>query len=67
MQEKNEMRTKSSNNSGSPLNLFTNRFKPKDPDLPKVMRGLIFDSNLLSRNTIRGNAIGIPVFLFSLA
>ena len=60
-----EIRTRSSNNSASPLNLFTNPFKPKDPVLPNVTRGLNFDDNTLSRNAKRGYAIGIPVLTFS--
>ena len=56
-----KLRTRSSNNSASPLNLFTNPFKPNDPDLPNVTRGLNFDDSMVSRNAMRGYTIGIPV------
>ena len=58
--------TKSSNSSASALNLFTKPFKPKDPDLPNARRGLSLDDNAVSRNTMRGYAIGIPMWIFSL-
>lgn len=54
------MRTRSSNNSASALNLLTNPDKPIDPFLPSTTRGLNLDSSAASRNTMRGYAIGIP-------
>ena len=59
--------TRSSSSSASPLNLFTNPFNvPKAPDRPNVTRGLNFDDNAFSKNTMRGYAIGIPMYRFSL-
>lgn len=46
--------TKSSNSSASALNLLTNPESPSDPFLPNATRGLNFDPNAFSRNTIRG-------------
>ena len=57
-----EIRTRSSNNSASPLYLFTN---PLKLDFPNVTRGLNFDDNMLSRNAMRGYTIGIPVSTLS--
>jgi hypothetical protein len=64
-QQGKEIETRSSNNSASPLNLFTNPFNPNDPDLPNVTRGLNFDDNTVSRNAMRGYTIGIPVVTLS--
>ncbi len=58
--------TKSSKSSASALNLFTKPFKPQEPDLPNVTRGLNFDDKAVSKNTMRGYAIGIPMCIFSL-
>ena len=55
-------RTRSSSNSASALNLFTNPFRPSDPLLPSETRGFSFDPSIVSRKTMRGYAIGIPVF-----
>ena len=55
-------RTRSSSNSASALNLFTNPFRPSDPLLPSETRGFSFDPSIVSRKTMRGYAIGIPNF-----
>ncbi len=61
-----DVNTKSSNSSASALNLFTKPFRPKDPDLPNVMRGLNFEDKAVSKKTMRGYAIGTPMLVLSL-
>ena len=53
--------TKSSNNSASELNLLTNPLSPSDPLLPSATKGLNLLSSAVSRNTMRGYAMGMPV------
>ena len=53
--------TRSSNSSASALNLLTNPERPNVPFLPRWRRGLNFESRAVSRKTIRGYAMGIPV------
>ena len=56
-----EIRTKSSNNSGSPLKWFTNPCRPNVPVFANATRGLNFDDNAVSRKVMRGYDTGIPV------
>lgn len=53
--------TRSSRSSASALNLFTKPDKPIEPARPRATSGLSFDSSAVSRKTIRGYAIGIPI------
>jgi hypothetical protein len=55
-----EIRTRSSNNSVSPLKWLLNPLRPNVSDFPNATRGLSLVDNADSRNVKRGYAIGIP-------
>lgn len=53
--------TRSSRSSAWALNLLRKPLRPRLPVLPRITKGLNLDSNAVSKNTMRGYAIGTPI------